>query len=69
MGSKNIRTSLVYDWRQPPTLEDLKRALAPHKIFVYENPRYEGTDNDGYVFSSKELSEEEIQVLAGLEEL
>ncbi len=54
-------TELVYDWKERPETEELKRELRKFGVFVYDSPGCEGTDSYGFVFSNKKLTKEELR--------
>lgn len=56
-----IRT-LSFDWKSSgeETAEELKPILKEFGVYVYDDPRYDGTDEVGLVFSDKPLTKKEI---------
>lgn len=58
-----MHTRLCWDWKDSPGLADLRRALEPLGVRVYEDPRWVGSDQFGYVFSSEPLTAEQLKAL------
>lgn len=56
-------TKIGWDWKSCPKLDDLKEALEPLGVFVTEDPRTEGSDYFGFIFSDHVLTEEELKKL------
>jgi len=54
-------TDLILDWKEQPGLDDLRDALKPLGIFVYEHPFCEGTDSYGFIFSKVKLTKKQIK--------
>ena len=52
---------MEWSWRGRPYLDDLREALQPFGLFVYEHPGYENMDQFGYLVSDCELSEAELK--------
>lgn len=59
-GAKKIG-SLYFDHRENPELDDLKKALKPLGVHVYESPSMDGQDMFGFIFSSLPLNKAEIK--------
>lgn len=53
-------TRLFYDWKDAPTLDDLRDALEPLGVYVYEDPAFAGTDTYGFLFSREPLGSDAI---------
>lgn len=54
-------TELGWSWNLRPDLEDLKEALAPFGLHVYEDPQWDGTSYTNYLIASEPLSAEELE--------
>lgn len=52
---------LVYDWKERPETDELRRTLRKFGVFVYDSPGCEGTDSYGFVFSNKKLTRKELR--------
>lgn len=61
-------TALYLDYKEPPTLDQLKAALGPFGIHVYEDPTQQFTDTFGYIFSNMALTDEKIKELCEWDE-
>ncbi len=57
-------TKIGWDWKACPDVEQLEKALGPFGIHVYDDPAYEGADAFGFIFSDKELDDDELMTLA-----
>lgn len=56
-------TKTSWDWKAGPSLADLRAALEPLGVFVYEDPSLEGSDSYGYIFSNSPLTDEMLNVI------
>ena len=54
-------TKLSWDWKSSPSVEELRRALGPLGVNVYENPTFAGSDSYGFIFSKEPLSKAELR--------
>lgn len=61
---KLISRDICWDWKSSPSLEDLRKALAPLGVTVTEHPACEGSDTFGYIFSNRPLTKEELDEAA-----
>lgn len=51
----------VYDHRDRPEVEELRKDLKKFGVRVYSNPECAGSDAYGYVFADRDLSRSEIR--------
>jgi len=55
---------LSWDWKGQPELDELQEALEPFGVRVYADPACEGSDSFGYIFSSEELTSDELSEIS-----
>jgi hypothetical protein len=55
-----LRTAIGWDWKSSPDVSELQQALRPFGIVVTADPRCEGSDQYGYLFSNRPLTREEL---------
>lgn len=54
-------TTMTWDWKSCPHLDDLEEALKPFGLIVTEHPAFEGSDQFGFIISDRPLTDEELQ--------
>lgn len=54
-------TTISWDWKSRPELRDLKTALEPLGVRVYEDPMSDGGDWFGFIFSDVDLTPDEVR--------
>ena len=59
--NKKDSVSISWDWKEEADFIELEKKLKEIGIFVYEDPRLEGADQIGYIFSKRELSKDELE--------
>jgi hypothetical protein len=57
-------TGINWDGQSSPEFEDLQKALKPFRIFVYEDPDFEGSDMYGYIFSDRKLTRKDLKKMS-----
>ena len=55
-----VETTIFWDWKTCPELDDLQNALQPLGVYVYPHPVCNGHDMYGFIFSGVELSDAEL---------
>jgi hypothetical protein len=58
---KLVKTAMAWDWKDAPTEEDLNELLAPFGVTVTSHPAYEDGDAYAFIFSNRELTDEEYE--------
>jgi hypothetical protein len=59
-----MATKLIYDWKERPSVEDLRSALEPLGVHVYDDPSMEASDSYGFVFSNEPMTRQEIEAFS-----
>jgi len=57
-------TSLTWDWKSGPDIKELREALKPHGVLVYDDPSCEGTDSYGVIFSREPMNAQELAAVS-----
>ena len=50
----------VWDWKEKP-YEELEEILEELGVFMYNTPSQDGSDQYGFIFSDKPLTEEDVE--------
>ena len=59
MSNGKVET-LSWDWKESVDVDELARKLKPYGVYVYDDPRMEGSDCYGIILSPKEMTAEEL---------
>ena len=59
-----IVKSLSYDWKELPTVDELRKVLKPFGVYVYSDPDLDGSDMYGFIFSDVPLSKKALKEMS-----
>lgn len=58
---KKLINGLYIDWKEHPTVEQLRAILKPMGVYVYESDMASGSDTSGFVFSTTPLTAAQVK--------